>query len=99
MTLQSRASSSAPKLRELSGTYISRGLCHTLPDQVARKVMVRHALGAHAHDKLGLSNATAEPPSPAAPASAASFSIGAVLPIATLAGLPTAQLIRFVNPS
>jgi VIT1/CCC1 family predicted Fe2+/Mn2+ transporter len=62
-------------------------------------MMVRHALGAHAHDKLGLSNATAEPPSPAALACAASFSVGAVLPIAILAVLSTAQLIRFVNPS
>jgi VIT1/CCC1 family predicted Fe2+/Mn2+ transporter len=89
----------AGEQRELSGIYEGRGLDRTLADQVAGKLMIHDALGAHARDELGLSNMTAARPTQAALASAASFSIGAVLPIAIVAAVPPAHLILFVTLS
>lgn len=51
--------------------------------------MARDALGAHAQDELGLSATTAARPVQAAVASAASFTIGAALPLATVLFAPT----------
>jgi VIT1/CCC1 family predicted Fe2+/Mn2+ transporter len=89
----------AGEQRELSGIYVGRGLDRTLADQVAGKLMVHDALGAHARDELGLSDTTAARPTQAALASAASFSIGAVLPIAIVAAVPPAHLILIVTLS
>jgi vacuolar iron transporter family protein len=71
--------------RELAGIYVSRGLDPPLAEQVAGELMAHDALGAHARDELGLSETTAARPVQAAFASAASFSAGAVLPIAVVA--------------
>jgi vacuolar iron transporter family protein len=73
--------------RELAGVYVGRGLDRPLADQVAAKLMAHDAIGAHARDELGFSDTTAARPMQAAWASAASFAVGAALPIAVLAGL------------
>ena len=75
----------AGEQRELAGIYVGRGLNPLLADQVAGELMARDALGAHARDELGFSAASAARPMQAALASAASFSVGAALPIAVLA--------------
>ena len=85
--------------RELAGIYVERGLDQPLADQVAGKLMAHDALGAHARDELGLSDTTAARPTQAALASAASFSVGAVLPIAVVATASPAQLILWVSVS
>lgn len=82
---------------ELAGIYVGRGLDRPLAEQVARKLMAHDALGAHARDELGLSDKTAARPMLAAMASAASFSVGAVLPIAVVAAVPPQQLISWVS--
>jgi VIT1/CCC1 family predicted Fe2+/Mn2+ transporter len=89
----------AGEQRELAGIYVGRGLDQSLADQVAGKLMVHDALGAHARDELGLSDTTAARPTQAALASAASFSVGAVLPIAVVATASPAQLILWVSLS
>jgi VIT1/CCC1 family predicted Fe2+/Mn2+ transporter len=67
---------------ELAGIYVERGLEPDLAKQVARQLMAKDALGAHARDELGLSEETAARPLQAALASAAAFSLGAVPPLA-----------------
>jgi VIT1/CCC1 family predicted Fe2+/Mn2+ transporter len=85
--------------RELAGIYVGRGLDQSLADQVAGKLMAHDALGAHAREELGLSDTTAARPTLAALASAASFSVGAVLPIAVVATASPARLILWVSVS
>jgi len=69
------------ELRELTGIYVKRGLDSELAGQVARQLTDHDALGAHARDELGLSKATRARPVQAALASAASFAIGAIVPL------------------
>ncbi len=73
---------------ELAGIYVQRGLAPSLAQEVAGQLMAHDALGAHARDELGLSPATRPQPLQAALASAASFSVGALLPLLTLLLLP-----------
>jgi vacuolar iron transporter family protein len=71
--------------RELAGIYQARGLSPDLAAQVAQQLMKHDALGAHARDELGISHTSTSRPIQAALASAASFALGAALPlIATL---------------
>jgi VIT1/CCC1 family predicted Fe2+/Mn2+ transporter len=75
---------------ELAGIYVQRGLDPDLARQVARQLMDKDALAAHARDELGISQATEARPVQAALASAASFSIGSAAPllVVLLAPLP-----------
>jgi VIT1/CCC1 family predicted Fe2+/Mn2+ transporter len=70
--------------RELTEIYVSRGLEAELAGTVARKLMAHDALAAHARDELGLSEQLAARPLQAALASAATFAVGAALPIVTV---------------
>ena len=67
--------------RELSAIYVGRGLDTGLARQVAEQLMAHDALGAHARDELGISEVLSARPIQAALASAASFSVGAALPL------------------
>jgi VIT1/CCC1 family predicted Fe2+/Mn2+ transporter len=67
--------------RELAGIYVRRGLEPGLAREVARQLMAKDALETHARDELGISEATTAKPLQAALASAASFSLGAALPV------------------
>jgi len=84
---------------ELAGIYVKRGLDAALADQVAAQLMARDALGAHARDELGLSDTTAARPLQAALASAASFTVGAALPLLVVALAAPAQLIVWLSAS
>ena len=70
----------------------SRGLTPELAGQVAEQLMAGDALAAHARDELGLSEATRARPIQAALASAASFAVGAALPLFLVLFLPMAVL-------
>jgi VIT1/CCC1 family predicted Fe2+/Mn2+ transporter len=76
--------------KELADIYVQRGLEASLAQQVADQLMTHDALGAHARDELGLSEMHAARPLQAALASAATFAVGAALPllIALLSPLP-----------
>lgn len=78
--------------RELASIYERRGLEPDLADKVAEQLMAHDALGAHARDELGFSEGTAARPLQAAVASAASFAVGASLPIATVLAVPEGVL-------
>jgi VIT1/CCC1 family predicted Fe2+/Mn2+ transporter len=67
--------------RELATIYVQRGLEPALAKQVAEQLMAHDAEGAHARDELGLSELTTAQPIRAALASAASFAVGAALPL------------------
>jgi VIT1/CCC1 family predicted Fe2+/Mn2+ transporter len=66
---------------ELSSIYMKRGVSPDVATVVAEQLMAKDALAAHASDELGISEATAARPVQAALASAASFAIGAALPL------------------
>jgi VIT1/CCC1 family predicted Fe2+/Mn2+ transporter len=72
----------AAENRELTAIYVGRGLEPALASQVATQLMAHDALGAHARDELGISEALGARPLQAALASAASFAVGAALPLA-----------------
>ena len=61
--------------------------------------MAHDALGAHARDELGISKTLSARPLQAALASAGSFAIGAVMPLAVTAITPEAGLIPLVSGS
>ncbi len=69
------------ELAELAAIYVSRGLDKDLAHQVAVQLSARDALGTHARDELGISELTTAKPIQAALASAASFAVGAILPL------------------
>src|SRR5450631_3992853 len=65
--------------QELAAIYVARGLDPSLAKQVAEQLMAHDAIGAHAHDELGISKTLRARPIQAALASAGSFSLGGVL--------------------
>ncbi|OYX14645.1 MAG: hypothetical protein B7Z15_03260 [Rhizobiales bacterium 32-66-8] len=69
------------ELQELSAIYVSRGVAPALAQQVAAQLMAKDAIGAHARDELGISEISTARPVQAALTSAASFAVGAILPL------------------
>lgn len=67
--------------RELAGIYMKRGLEPTLAREVAKQLMEHDALGAHARDELGISDALRARPLQAAVTSAVTFATGAAVPL------------------
>jgi VIT1/CCC1 family predicted Fe2+/Mn2+ transporter len=86
----------AGEQRELSAIYVARGLESKLAAQVAEQLMKHDALGAHARDELHISAALSARPVQAALASAASFSVGALLPLLVIAVSPASSAIPWV---
>jgi vacuolar iron transporter family protein len=84
---------------ELAAIYVSRGLDARLAEQVADQLMAHDALGAHARDELGITEELKARPIQAALTSAASFSVGAGMPLLVTAFSPTASLIPLVAAS
>jgi VIT1/CCC1 family predicted Fe2+/Mn2+ transporter len=82
---------------ELTGIYLRRGLELDLARTVARQLMAKGALAAHARDELGLTEELAARPLQAALASAATFAVGAGVPIVTILLAPTAALVMAVS--
>jgi len=79
------------EVKELAGIYIKLGLDLATANTAARQLMANDALGAHAHDELGISEVTNARPIQTALTSAATFTAGAGLPLVivflALAGL------------
>lgn len=81
---------------ELAAIYRKRGLTAALAKEVAVQLMEHDALGAHARDELGITDALAARPVQAALSSAASFAVGAALPLAAVVLAPPAHLLVYV---
>ncbi len=84
---------------ELTAIYVARGLDAELARQVAHQLMAHDALGAHARDELGITEELAARPLQAAMASAATFAVGAALPIAVVLLMPAAAVVAVVSGS
>ncbi len=82
--------------KELAAIYVARGLEPLLAKQVAQQLMSHDALEAHARDELGITTTNAPRPIQAALASAASFAVGAALPLLVTALAPEKILIYLV---
>jgi VIT1/CCC1 family predicted Fe2+/Mn2+ transporter len=78
---------------ELTGIYVKRGLEPELARTVARQLTAKGALAAHARDELGLTEELAARPLQAALASAATFAVGAAVPIFAILLAPTSALV------
>jgi VIT1/CCC1 family predicted Fe2+/Mn2+ transporter len=87
------ATDAAAELAELAGIYIKRGVDPATAGAVARQLMDSDALGAHAHDELGISHMTTARPVQAALTSAATFTAGAALPLAIVIFAPGRWLV------
>ena len=84
---------------ELAEIYVGRGLEPSLALQVAEQLMEHDALGAHARDEIGISEIMNAQPVQAAFSSAATFTIGAALPLIVAWGIPGPNLILAVAVS
>jgi VIT1/CCC1 family predicted Fe2+/Mn2+ transporter len=82
---------------ELTAIYVGRGLDPTLAKQVADQLMAHDAIGAHARDELGISETLKARPLQAAFASAASFAVGAAMPLCVAVVVPDRGLIISVS--
>jgi VIT1/CCC1 family predicted Fe2+/Mn2+ transporter len=82
---------------ELAQIYVARGVAHELALKVADQLMAKDALAAHARDELGISEITTARPVQAALTSAATFSIGAALPLLMVVVSPANLLIPLVS--
>ena len=91
------AADPAFELEELQGIYVNRGLDAALARQVAEQLTAHDALAAHARDELGISAVHGARPVQAALASAATFAVGAALPLAVTAIVPASRTIVLVS--
>jgi VIT1/CCC1 family predicted Fe2+/Mn2+ transporter len=82
---------------ELAQVYVARGVEADLAREVAKQLMAKDALGAHARDELGISETSTARPVQAALASAATFSVGAAAPLLLVLGSPSKVLIPVVS--
>ncbi len=85
--------------KELATIYVKRGLEPSLARQVAEQLMAHDALSAHARDELGLSETHTARPVQAALASAATFAVGAALPLLMAMISPASIMIYIVAGS
>jgi VIT1/CCC1 family predicted Fe2+/Mn2+ transporter len=83
--------------RELTAIYVGRGLDPALAKQVAEQLMAHDALGAHARDELGITETLSARPIQAAFTSAASFAVGAAMPLLAAAAVSGPSLIPVVS--
>lgn len=84
---------------ELAMIYQDRGLEPVLALQVAEQLMAHDALGAHARDEIGISVNNSTQPVQAALSSAATFVVGAALPLIVAWAMPGPRLIPLVAVS
>jgi VIT1/CCC1 family predicted Fe2+/Mn2+ transporter len=82
--------------RELAAIYVARGLTPDLATQVAEQLMAHDALGAHSRDELGISDAVSARPVQAGLTSAATFAVGAALPLITSLVAPATHVVSMV---
>ena len=84
------------ELDELTGIYMTRGLSHELARKVVIELTAHDALGAHARDELGIIETMNAKPVQAALASAATFAVGAALPLLVTFLVPLSDTIPYV---
>ena len=83
--------------KELADIYVQRGLDPELARTVAVQLMAHDALAAHARDELGITEQMTARPLQAAVASAATFAVGAALPLLVVVFAPLTNLWLVVS--
>ena len=83
------------ELIELAKIYEKRGVTKETALQVAKELTEHDALGAHAHDELGINEITQAKPLQAAIASFGAFALGALLPFAVSFLAPIKEMVYF----
>lgn len=83
------------ELQYLATIYEQRGLKKETALQVAKELTAHDALGAHVRDELGINEISQANPLQAALASGASFTIGAILPLAVSVLLPLENMVYY----
>ena len=83
------------ELIELAKIYEKRGVTKETALQVAIELTEHDALGAHAHDELGINEITQAKPLQAAIASFGAFALGALLPFAVSFLAPIKEMVYF----
>ena len=84
------------ELEELTQLYVARGVEIETAESVAAQLMAHDALDAHAREELGISGRRNARPVQAALASAATFALGAAIPLIALAAVPIERVVPFV---
>ena len=82
--------------KELAEIYVERGLTPELAEEVAEQLMAHDALEAHARDEIGITERAKARPVQAAFSSAATFTLGAALPLITAWLVPLQSIIAMV---
>ncbi|MGW8246836.1 MAG: VIT1/CCC1 transporter family protein [Acidiferrobacterales bacterium] len=82
--------------QELADIYVDRGLTPALAREVAEQLMEHDALEAHARDEIGITERAKARPVQAAFSSAATFTVGAALPLITAWLVPHKAIITAV---
>ncbi len=85
------------ELEELTAIYIDRGVSPDLARQVAEQMTAKDVFATHARDELGLSAHVVARPVQAALTSAATFSVGAAVPLLIAVFAPTATIALTVS--
>lgn len=83
--------------KELAAIYVKRGLESRLADEVATQLMAHDALGTHAREELGITEALNAKPVQAALASAVTFAVGAALPLIAVLIAPPSKIVWIVS--
>jgi len=86
----------ASERQELTTIYVKRGLDPALAREVALQLMAHDDLAAHARDELGLTEVHTARPIQAALASAATFAVGAALPLVLMWLSPSTLAVPIV---
>jgi len=90
------ASMPKAELEELANIYVKRGVAKDVAHTVAKQLMAKDALGAHARDELGITEELTARPIQAALTSALTFAIGASAPLLVVLISPNAWLVYAV---
>ncbi|MDZ8171568.1 VIT1/CCC1 transporter family protein [Microbacterium xanthum] len=85
----------AAELEELTGLYQAQGLSRETAEKVAEELTAKDALGAHLAAELNIDRDDVVSPWYAALASAVAFTVGALLPLATMLLTPHPERIAF----
>jgi len=91
------ATQPAAEKEELANIYMQRGLDPELARAVASQLMAHDALAAHARDELGITKEVTARPLQAAAASAATFTLGAALPLLVVIIAPLGHLSLIIS--
>jgi VIT1/CCC1 family predicted Fe2+/Mn2+ transporter len=84
------------ELEELTAIYVQRGLDRSTAEAAARQMMAHDALGTHARDELGMTDVATARPLQAGVVSAATFSVGAALPLLAVLLSPPASMAAII---